>query len=182
MVYTQENQFRKPELLTADEVSEYESLYPEGMSSAEIVNVFASRGIRFSEATLRKYVQQGLLPRSQRVGQKGKHKGSRGIYPVGAVRQINEIKKLMSMDYTIEEIQTQFAFVDGDLEELKALLARIIGKLEESSRAAVGGDLLTTTVARHLNEAKDTAAQLVGQIEQAANRIRERARIARDAV
>jgi len=37
-----------------------------------LLDVFPPRGIRFSEATLRKYVQLGLLPRSVRVGQKGK--------------------------------------------------------------------------------------------------------------
>ena len=35
--------------------------------------------MKFSEATLRKYVQLGLLPRSVRVGRKGKHQGSQGI-------------------------------------------------------------------------------------------------------
>ena len=39
------------------------------------------RGEPLSEATFRKYVQLGLLPRSVRVGRKGKHRGSQGLYP-----------------------------------------------------------------------------------------------------
>ncbi len=182
MVYTQESHFRKPALLTADEVSDCESRHPEGMTSAQIVNVFSSRGIRFSEATLRKYIQQGLLPRSQRVGQKGKHKGSRGMYPATTIRQINEIKRLMSMDYTIEDIQQHFALVDGELEELRAILDRIIRKLEKSVKAAVQQGLVNTAVAKQLVEAADTAKQLIGQLEKTAGQIRERAHVARDAI
>jgi DNA-binding transcriptional MerR regulator len=182
MVYAQETELRGSKLLTSGEVDDFESKHPGGMTSAEIVNVFSTRGIRFSEATLRKYVQQGLLPRSQRVGQKGKHKGSRGIYPVSTVRQINEIKRLMSMDYTIEEIQNQFAFVDGEMEELKQLLDIIVSKLEQSLDAAAEGGLVTSTVNRQLDEAKQTAASLIGQLETAVRQIRERAHIARDAV
>ena len=182
MVYTQENQFRKPNLLTTEEVGEIEARHREGLSSPEIVNIFSDRGIKFSEATLRKYVQQGLLPRSQRVGQKGKHKGSRGIYPVSTVRQINEIKKLMSMDYTIEEIQNQFAFVDGEIEELRVLLDRIVEKLEKSLKGSVQGGLVTATVAKQLDEATDTARLLIEQLERTVKQIRERAQIARNAV
>ncbi|MBN2715335.1 MAG: MerR family transcriptional regulator [Deltaproteobacteria bacterium] len=182
MVYAHETELRGSKLLTSSEVSDFESRYPGGMTSAEIVNVFSTRGIRFSEATLRKYVQQGLLPRSQRVGQKGKHKGSRGIYPVSTIRQINEIKRLMAMDYTIEEIQSQFAFVDGEMEELKQLLDTIVKKLEQSSDAAAEGGLVTSTVTRQLEEANTTAKTLVDQLESAVRQIRERAHIARDAV
>jgi DNA-binding transcriptional MerR regulator len=182
MVYAQDTELRSAKLLTSGEVDDFESRYPGGMTSAEIVNVFSTRGIRFSEATLRKYVQQGLLPRSQRVGQKGKHKGSRGIYPISTVRQINEIKRLMAMDYTIEEIQNQFALVDGEMEELKQLMDVIVSKLEQSSNAAAEGGLVTSTVNRQLDEAKQTARSLIGQLETAVRQIRERAHIARDAV
>src|SRR6185503_20086322 len=65
-----------------------------GLSSAEILDVFAVHGIQLSEATLRKYVQLGLLPRSVRVGRKGKHQGSQGVYPVQVVRQILHIKQM----------------------------------------------------------------------------------------
>src|SRR5262249_57100142 len=90
-----------------------------GLSSGEILDAFASHGIKFSEATLRKYVQLGLLPRSIRVGRKGKHQGSQGMYPARVVRQIQRIKEMMAQDYTIEEIQREFLFVRHEIEELE---------------------------------------------------------------
>ena len=63
------------------ELAEIERSRPQGLTSRQIVDLFETRGIRFSEATLRKYVQLGLLPRSVRVGRKGKHRGSCGLYP-----------------------------------------------------------------------------------------------------
>lgn len=182
MDYVQEKILRRPNLLTTDELDAFEKQRPEGMSSAEIVDVFSSRGIKFSEATFRKYVQQGLLPRSRRVGQKGKHKGSKGIYPIGTIRQINEIKRMMSLDYTIEEIRQQFAFVGGEIEELRLLLDQIIEKLEESLQSGNGGTLATVSIAKQIDEARQSAQGLIVLLEQAARQIRDRAQIARSAV
>ena len=113
------NSLREPKgtdmLLSEAELDAIEAANPGGLSSGEIVNIFTRQGTRFSEATLRKYVQLGLLPRSRRVGTKGKHKGSRGVYPAGVVRQINEIKRMMALDCTIDEIRNHFAFVGGEL-------------------------------------------------------------------
>ena len=44
---------RASELLDEDELVDIEGRYPKGISSREIVDLFASRGVRFSEATLR---------------------------------------------------------------------------------------------------------------------------------
>jgi hypothetical protein len=121
-----------------------------GISSSDILEIFASHHIKFSEATLRKYVQIGLLPRSVRVGRKGKHQGSQGMYPSGVIRQIQRIKEMMGQDYTIEEIQREFLFVRGDIEELERLLATIFEALRgaaqqrksETSGRAIQNDLL----------------------------------------
>ncbi|TMQ13600.1 MAG: MerR family transcriptional regulator [Deltaproteobacteria bacterium] len=97
----------------------------------QIVDAFTSRGIKFSEASFRKYVQQGLLPRSRRVGRKGKHRGSLGVYPSKTVRRINAVKQLMVDGYTIEEIQGQFLLytdlVEGVAEHLAELWSRLGG-------------------------------------------------------
>ncbi|MEM6733022.1 MAG: hypothetical protein AAF658_15805, partial [Myxococcota bacterium] len=63
-------------LLSEGELRKLEKKYPTGISSADLVSAFSARGERFSEATLRKYVQLGLLPRSQRIGTQGRHRGS----------------------------------------------------------------------------------------------------------
>jgi len=96
-------------LLEDREIDEIERAWPDGMTSRQIVDVFETRGIRFSEATLRKYVQLGLLPRSVRVGRKGKHRGSCGLYPSHVIRRVNVVKGMMADDRTIEEIQRSFA-------------------------------------------------------------------------
>ena len=96
-----------PAALTEAELRDIEGHHPSGLTSQELVSAFRSRKVRFSEANLRRYVQLGLVPRSRRVGQKGKHLGSRGMYPLRALRRINTIKRLMSERYTLEEIETE---------------------------------------------------------------------------
>ena len=103
-------------LLEDRELDEIERSWPDGMTSRQIVDVFETRGIRFSEATLRKYVQLGLLPRSVRVGRKGKHRGSCGLYPSHVIRRVNVVKGMMAQDRTIEEIQRSFARFKDDIE------------------------------------------------------------------
>jgi hypothetical protein len=168
--------------LDGAELDALEAEHQEGLTSGEVVDAFCRRGIRFSEATFRKYVQLGLLPRSTRVGTKGKHKGSKGIYPVGIIRQIDEIKRMMSLNYTIEEIRREFAFVGGELEELRRLLKHIVRKLEESIEADQGGELWAKGTRRQIEEAKRSAEQLMTLVEATARSIRENAHFARDAV
>jgi hypothetical protein len=169
-------------LFSPEELETIEREHAAGLPAARIVELFVTRGVKLSEATFRKYVQLGLLPRSRRVGSKGKHKGSRGIYPVGTVRQINEIKRLMARDYTIEEIRQQFAFVGGELEELRRLLERIVEKLEQSLTMDGMGGLAAEGMRRQIEEARHSAETLVDQLANAARRIREQAQVARDAV
>jgi hypothetical protein len=51
------------------------------MSVQQIVATVTGKGDKLTEPTFRKYVQLGLLPRSVRVGRKGKHRGSQGPLP-----------------------------------------------------------------------------------------------------
>jgi hypothetical protein len=104
--------------------------HPEGLTSVEILDVFAESGVALSEATLRKYVQLGLLPRSVRVGRKGKHQGSQGIYPVAVVRQILRIKEMMASSLTMEQIQREVLFMRSDLQQLEQTLGSIFKKLD----------------------------------------------------
>src|SRR5512138_2347210 len=80
--------------LTESDLRRVERQRPDGLTSSQILQVFAEVGVRLSEATLRKYVQLGLLPRSVRVGRKGKHQGSCGLYPSTTVRRIQAVKKM----------------------------------------------------------------------------------------
>jgi DNA-binding transcriptional MerR regulator len=126
-------------LLKADELSAIEKTFEHGITAVQIVDAFTSRGIKFSEASFRKYVQQGLLPRSRRVGRKGKHRGSLGVYPAKTVRRINTVKELMADGYTIEEIQGQFLLytdlVEGVAENLTELCTRLAADIADNERA-----------------------------------------------
>jgi hypothetical protein len=128
-------------LLKEADLRAIEGAYRDGITAVQIVDAFTSRGIKFSEASFRKYVQQGLLPRSRRVGRKGKHRGSLGVYPAKTVRRINAVKQLMVDGYTIGEIQGQFLLytdlVEGVAEHLTELWARLasdLGKLDPAIR------------------------------------------------
>ena len=111
-------------------LSQLERQHAAGLTSVEILDVFASHDIALSEATLRKWVQLGLLPRSVRVGRKGKHQGSQGMYPVSVVRSVLRIKQMMAESYTIEQIQREFLFIRNDVELLEQMLSRIFKKLD----------------------------------------------------
>ncbi len=96
------------ELLRPEEIERIEREYAQGLPVGVIVDLFAAKGVRLSEATFRKYVQAGLLPRSRRVGKKGKHQGSQGLYPVSAVRRMNAIRQMMAQGLTLEDIKASF--------------------------------------------------------------------------
>jgi len=135
-------------LLREEELRAIETAFPEGLTAVQVVDAFTSRNIKFSEASFRKYVQQGLLPRSRRVGRKGKHKGSLGVYPPKTVRRINFVRQLMQDGYTIEQIQEQFLLytdlVEGvaeNLTELCTRLARDSERLDPQERRELSKDL-----------------------------------------
>jgi len=156
-------------LLKEEDLRAIEGTYPEGITAVQIVEVFTSRGIKFSEASFRKYVQQGLLPRSRRIGRKGKHRGSLGVYPSKTVRRINAVKQLMADGYTIEEIQGQFLLytdlAEGVAENLTELWARLtadVSRLETSTRRELE---------RELAEARRDGDRLVERLGELTRRV-----------
>ena len=120
-------------ILTASVLRRLERQHAQGISSAAVVEAFSASRARFSEATLRKYVQLGLLPKSRRVGTRGRHRGSSGLYPVGVVRLINEIKRRLDRGATLDEIRLGCVGVSGDLQSLQRLLDQLFGRLAEAT-------------------------------------------------
>jgi DNA-binding transcriptional MerR regulator len=104
------------EFLRPDQIDRIEREHPHGVPARFIVEVFKPLGLPLSEATFRKYVQAGLLPRSRRVGRKGKHRGSQGLYPVESVRRLNAIKQMMSQGLTLEDIRRSYVFVRSHMD------------------------------------------------------------------
>jgi len=137
-------------LLSATELKRIERKHAKGIDSGSVVGIFKKKRERFSEPSLRKYVQLGLLPTSRRVGTRGRHRGSSGLYPVLIVRLINEIKRALQQGSTLDELR--FARV-GVLGELQALVRaadaattrfrEAIRHQEKKKRAALKRDLET---------------------------------------
>ena len=167
--------------ITDDVLSAIERDHEDGISSADILEFFASHEVKFSEATLRKYVQLGLLPRSVRVGRKGKHQGSQGLYPATVVRKILRIKEMMSNDYTIEEIQKEFLFVRGDIEELERILGKIFETLKDASKER-RSETSGRAISNDLASAEGLARDLMAKLEVIEERLMAQARLARTAV
>jgi DNA-binding transcriptional MerR regulator len=156
--------------------------HAQGLTSVEILDLFARAGIALSEATLRKYVQLGLLPRSVRVGRKGKHQGSQGIYPVGVVRQILRIKQMMAQDYTIEQIQREFLFMRSDLQALEQTLEGLFEKLTRIVNEKGRADAAAKAVARDVREARVISKDLLARLGAIESRLTSRERMESKAV
>jgi len=163
------------------ELVDLEATYPDGMSVQQVVDAFVGRGSRLTEATFRKYVQLGLVPRSVRVGRKGKHQGSQGLYPSTAVRQIDHIRKLMQRGITMEDIQKEFLFVRGDIDALERQLDRVYAALDRSIDARRDG-VADRNEHEALGDARVVGADLLARLEAIEQRLTMRARIARAVV
>jgi DNA-binding transcriptional MerR regulator len=132
-----------------------------GITSGEVVRLFEAKGARLSAATFRKYVQAGLLPRSRRVGRKGKHTGSTGLYPVSVVRRIAVIKRMMAEGYTVEDIRGSFVTVRNRLEDVEKGLAELVEELSRKARVHPRG----RQIAEELSRAEKDARRALERLE-----------------
>ena len=119
-------------VVTVRELRRIEKQYPRGISSVTIVEVFKKKGERFSAPTLRKYVQLGLLPKSKRVGTRGRHKGSSGLYPVVVIRLINQIKRALEKGSTLEEIRLGTVGLAGEVQALQRAAEEVLRRFNEA--------------------------------------------------
>jgi hypothetical protein len=163
-------------MIDAETLTQLEKAHGAGLSSAEILDVFARYDVQLSEATLRKYVQLGLLPRSVRVGRKGKHQGSQGIYPVGVVRQILRIKQMMAESYTIEQIQREFLFIRSEVEQLESMLGRIFKKLDGVLKERKT-ERVTSAVQREVSDARSLSKELMARLETIESKLTSRSKM-----
>jgi len=158
-------------LLSDQELSAVERDHPHGITAVQIVEIFVSRGVKFSEATFRKYVQQGLLPRSRRIGRKGKHRGSLGVYPAKTVRRINAIKRLMKDGYTIEQIQEQFLQFTDVIETLEEGVTELFSRFAAEATSPRFDTRAQSSLQREISEARKTADELLRRIEGLSQRV-----------
>lgn len=158
-----------------------ERRHPAGMTSAQVVESLATLGVPFTEASLRKWVQLSLLPKSDRVANPGAQGGSRGVYPVSILRRVIAVKRLLSEGWSSESIVSHGLLFEHDLEDLEGRLEQVISDMERGF--GVGRDASTLEpVRRELLEARKHAAALLGRLRaaKAAGTLREV--LARDAV
>ncbi len=153
--------------LLKEEVRRIAEAYPDGLTSAQIVAFFKANGVRMSEATFRKYVQMGLLPRSRRVGRKGRHKGSRGIYPPKVLERIACIRALMEEGYTMEEIQNGVMRFRGRIDDVERSVNELFAEFEkemESPRFVLDSPA-RKSVTVELDDARRAAKDLLDRLE-----------------
>lgn len=152
-------------LLDEAELAAIESKHPEGMTLSQVIDAFARRGAHLSEASFRKYVQLGLLGRSRRVGRKGRHQGSLGMYPATTVRRICAIKRMMAARYTIEDIQRSFLRFTEEVEGLQRALERLFAGFERELQAGEFPSERRRTLARELAAAQKLGTELAQRVE-----------------
>lgn len=155
------------EPLLEREVRRMAKLHPEGFTSQQIVSFFKQHGVRMSEATFRKYVQMGLLPRCRRVGRKGKHRGSRGIYPHKVLQRIVAIRGLMAEGYTMDEIQHGVMRFRGRIDDVERSVNELLSEFDKelgSPRFDIDSGRRRSAEAE-LEEARRSAADLLQRLE-----------------
>ena len=172
------NRANTEELWTDADLDAISREHPSGLSVQEIIGFAAQRGERLTEAAFRKYVQLGLLPRSVRVGRQGKQRGSRGLYPVATLRQLDHLRRLMREGFTIEQIQREALSVRGDVEALSRQVERVLASLEE----ALGGRGRDAVADQELGRARAAARDLIDRLEGIERRLSVRSRMAHAAV
>ncbi len=154
-------------LLTDADLSRLESASARGVTSREVVKLFQGRGARLSAATFRKYVQVGLLPRSRRVGRKGKHTGSTGLYPVAVVRRIDLIKRMLAEGLTLDDVRQSFVAVKHRLEEVQGGWGELLAELERRAH----GHPRRREVERELSRAEREMRSALRRVERVGGRI-----------
>ncbi len=152
------------ELLRPDEIERIERDYAQGLPARVIVGLFADKGIPLTEATFRKYVQAGLLPRSKRVGKKGKHQGSQGLYPASAVRRMNAIKQMMAQGLTLEDIKASFVVFKNHIELAGHELGQVFDGYERHLDGKALGDRNKKEMTSQLRALRVQSRELLQEI------------------
>lgn len=149
------------EILRPEELARIERDYATGLPARVILEIFRPHQVALSEATFRKYVQAGLLPRSKRVGRKGKHRGSQGLYPVESVRRINAIKKMMAQGHTLEEIKKSFVFFKNQIDQVDRELTEVFNGFESELKGRPFGNKHKRALVSELSQLRHRADALV---------------------
>ncbi len=158
-------------LFTSEDLKKFESSRPEGISSQEVISIFQARGVKLSEATFRKYVQLGLLPTSKRIGKKGKHQGSKGIYPISVVRRINLIKYMMMENMTLEEIWESFLAIQNEMERAQQSLDGLFELIDQRIERVGLREAFAEGLKKEVEQTRKEAQGVLKKIEKLSSRL-----------
>jgi len=110
-----------------------------------------------------------------RVGRKGKHRGSCGIYPAHVIRRVNAVKGMMAENLTIEEIHRSFARFKDDIDTVEKDLRDLLSNFEREVKAPAAQNLeKRREIEREIVDAKRAATELVRRIASLERRLSER--------
>ena len=158
-------------LLDPTEIARIERQFAAGIPVRAIVEIFQPHGVKFSEGTFRKYVQAGLLPHSRRVGQKGRHRGSTGVYPVSAVRRIDVIKRMMDEGLTLSDIRRSFVYFRNEIDAVESALQRVQADFGRELSARPLARDRRQRLLRALSQARAEAQRLIRSLERIGSEI-----------
>ncbi|MCS6797497.1 MAG: hypothetical protein NZ898_03020 [Myxococcota bacterium] len=159
-----------------EELDEIRRRHPNGLTAKQVVDLLASRGDRLTEATFRKYVQLGLLPRSTRVA-KDRSRGSQGLYPASVVRHLVHLRRLMAQGFTLDDVAERGLLVHADIDALERQIERVLRTAERATERTT--DASTRSL---VEEARSLGTALIGVLLRLEERIFVDARMARAAV
>jgi hypothetical protein len=154
--------------LSEEITKKLEQQYIDGITSVDVVKIFRDRGFRFSQSTFRKYVQLGLLPRSFRIsaGNKGKHRGSKGVYPFAVVKKINEIKRMMSEGLTLDDIVRASQKFSQEIIGLDSGLQKLFKEMKIEVDGPHFDLSIKPMLKMEIETARGAAKNLISQLEQ----------------
>ncbi|NMB77419.1 MAG: MerR family transcriptional regulator [Myxococcales bacterium] len=159
------------EIFSSAELAQLEREHRAGISSVQVLSLFQQKGIKLSEATFRKYVQMGLLPTSRRVGEKGKHRGSRGLYPATVIRRIALIKRLMSSNMTLEQIRDSLLSVQIEIEQTESCLQRLLRQMQKRLERLDAEGSSDSGLQQDFESARENAAALLATLHHMGSRL-----------
>jgi chromosome segregation ATPase len=110
-----------------------------------------------------------------RIGRKGKHRGSCGVYPANVIRRVNAVKGMMAEDRTIEEIQKSFARFKDEIDTVEKDLRDLIASFEREAKGPSLDVDGRRELERDITDAKRAAGDLVRRISSLERRISNRA-------
>jgi hypothetical protein len=99
-----------------------------------------------------------------RVGRKGKHSGSCGIYPADIVRRVNQVRAMMAADLTIEEIQRSFARFKEEIERVEKGVRELIAGFEREAKGPALDPDRRAEIEAEIVAAKQAAGELIRRI------------------